>query len=214
MRTDEKEMAMVQQLSPNPASQPGRLTDLLVDEHHELDESLAAFDWMPQEDRADRFVSVVSDIVHHEIAEQAVLYRAIEHLKYSAQLVDDGLAQQEGLVRRLAAVAALDPASEQFRLALRGLRQSLAAHAHHEETQVFPVLMASVDDARAGQLLERYLQVLADSGDIAATATSATGSAGGGAASGAGGGPAAASEGPPGTWVEALADRTRAAMGV
>ncbi len=95
--------------------------------------------------RTDAFASLAKLLGSHETAEQTVIYPALRKLGDEGTRVADDRTQEEAAAEDvLTKLKGLEAGSEDFELLFRDFSAKVHEHAASEESEVIPLLMASV----------------------------------------------------------------------
>jgi hemerythrin superfamily protein len=132
------------------------IVQLLLADHHDVEELLNRFDSIGPEDRADVFARVVIDLVAHEVAEEHVIYPIIRHAPEGEVEAKTRIAEESASERLLIDLQKLDPTSAEFATKFATLRDAVLAHAHAEEATTFPLLTELEDTESRIALGGRY----------------------------------------------------------
>src|ERR1700730_4564574 len=95
-------------------SHPG-LIELLLLDHQKVKMMLGDFDGVAPTWRADAFCEVTHALIGHEVAEEEVLYPAVQkYVEGGDDLAEQRIAEQADAERQLADMEKLDPTSDEF----------------------------------------------------------------------------------------------------
>lgn len=134
---------------------------LLKRDHENAEALLEALDGTPQDELGDYFCNLREELVRHEVAEELIVYPAFRRNVPGGDAIADAcIAEQSKAEETLASLDKQDATSSSFRTQLTELRQSVLAHARHEERAVFPALEANTGTAELEELGERYEKAL------------------------------------------------------
>jgi len=123
-----------------PASPPGGdVVDVLADQHRRIEALFTAVEAAAPRRRIEAFALLVDFVRRHEHAEQAVVHRRLRDQGGDvARTVDDRLDEEQDTARSLGDLIQLGVDDSRFAGGLRALRESVRAHAAHEEAIEFP----------------------------------------------------------------------------
>jgi hemerythrin superfamily protein len=131
--------------------------ELLLADHEEAKALLGRFEQIGPTERASYFCEVVTALVHHEIAEEHVVYPIIRHVTLRGeQEAKIRIAEQSEAEKLLAAMEKLDASSAEFVIQFTTLRQAVLDHASAEEASTFPMLEQLEDEESRLALGGRY----------------------------------------------------------
>jgi hypothetical protein len=138
------------------AGEPGTIELLVQRDHNVLGGLLDRFDTSPVGEWRAVFRDFFEYQIRHEVAEQEVLYPALqESVPGSLAFVEECEKEEHSVAVRLAIMEALDPSDPEFRDHLGYLRDEVAAHIAHEEEVILRMLRGQEDyDLR--ELASRY----------------------------------------------------------
>jgi hemerythrin superfamily protein len=125
------------------------VVELLLADHEKARTLLGRFDDIAPTERAGYFCEVVTELVHHEVAEEHVIYPIIRHAVPSGeQEAKVRIAEQSEAEKLLAEMEKLDVASEEFVTKFALLQNAVLDHARAEEATTFP-LLEEMEDAES-----------------------------------------------------------------
>ena len=130
---------------------------LLIRDHEKAKTLLDKLDGTPDAQLCDYFDNLREELVRHEVAEELIVYPAFrKNVAGGDSIADACIAEQAKAEETLAALEKEDSHSRSFRTQLAELRQSVLAHAKHEEHEVFPALEANTRITELEELGDRY----------------------------------------------------------
>lgn len=131
-----------------PASPSGGdVVDVLRAQHRRIEALFAAVESADPERRTEAFSALVEFLHKHEHAEQSVVHRRLRGQdEDAARTVDGRLHEEEEAARSLGELIQLGVDDSRFAGELRALRDSVLAHATHEETMEFPEIRRRFDE--------------------------------------------------------------------
>jgi Hemerythrin HHE cation binding domain len=132
------------------------LVSLLTQDHAAVRQRLAEFDSAVAENRSELFWKLTDQLVRHEIGEEIVVYPELRDLPGGAHVADVRMSEEAETESLLARMESLDTFEEPFEKALVQLRESVLNHAHLEETEVFPLLLAHEESGRLIYLGQKF----------------------------------------------------------
>ena len=132
------------------------LVSLLTQDHAAVRQRFAQFDSAAPTGRAELFWKLMDQLVRHEVGEETVLYPAVRDLEGGDAIADTRMAEEAEAEKLLATMEDLDPESDDFTAALATLHNAVLDHAHKEETEVFPLLLAQVESDRLLYLGQKF----------------------------------------------------------
>jgi hypothetical protein len=146
---------------PSDADQD--LLDLMIEQHVEIENSFERILRTDGEARRTAFADLARLIAVHEIVEESVVHPLAQRLEpdehVADQLVDEERRISEALADALRTIGAADDPAETTEV----LRDTVLAHARHEERHEFPLLREAVPAAELRQLA-RALRTAVTSG--------------------------------------------------
>lgn len=138
------------------------VVELLLRDHKKATRLLERIESTPPQSLAEYFCNLREELVRHEVAEELIVYPAFrKHVERGDAIADSCIHEQAEAEKALAALEKEDLAGDSFRDQLTELRQSVLAHAGHEEADVFPGLERALDPVELGELGDRYEKALA-----------------------------------------------------
>jgi hemerythrin superfamily protein len=131
------------------------ILDLLTADHQAIEARFTELNDVGPDLVTQVFFKLTEELVRHEVAEEVVVYPAIQDATRGPEIAQARIAEQAEAEQQLALIEKLQPASSEFMAALQTLQGAVLAHAKKEESEVFPLLadMASQERAVLG---ERY----------------------------------------------------------
>lgn len=138
-----------------PASTANDILEVLGEDHQEIGRRFAAMADVPSDRLAETFWRLIEILVHHEVAEEIVVYPALRKLPGGSRIADARTAEQSEMEHTLVLMDKLVPKSVEFAAEVSSLEKSVLEHARLEEAEVFPILL-SYDVSRRLRLAERY----------------------------------------------------------
>ncbi len=134
---------------------------LLLQDHAAIEELLAGYEGLGDEQREDRFRELVHQLVRHEVAEERVVYPAVRLDVLPGEEVAQALLQQETEIELLLdAARKLDSGSDQLHEVLELVKERLLEHIRSEELHLLPLLRKLEADERRWELGYRYLKAV------------------------------------------------------
>lgn len=123
------------------------VTELLRRQHTEVKELFAQIEQAPADQRGELFDCLRRTLAVHETAEEIVVHPAARETgERGAHIVAARLAEEDQAKQALADLEQLGPDAEGFGTQLLQLRRDVEAHADAEETELFPLLEAELED--------------------------------------------------------------------
>jgi hemerythrin superfamily protein len=136
---------------------PGKVVDLLQEDHEQVKALFGQLTSSPPEARKDLFCHLVTELVRHEVAEEVVVYPAIRSdAPDGSAEVKPRLQEQSEAEQKLAKMEKLDPTTPEFASELAELRAAVLAHAQAEEMNIFPLLRALEGDEKLLEMGAKY----------------------------------------------------------
>jgi hemerythrin superfamily protein len=132
------------------------IISLLEQDHQAVRERFSELEAAGVDDRAQLFWELMEQLVRHEVAEEAVVYPALRQEPGGDAIADARVAEESEAEQLLARLEKLDPATEEFKGAVRDLRAAVLDHAAKEEGEVFPLLAASGEDGYLALLGQKF----------------------------------------------------------
>jgi hemerythrin superfamily protein len=132
------------------------IVSLLAQDHAAVKDRLSEFDLASPESRDELFWTLTDQLVRHEVGEEVVVYPALKDLPGGSEVVEARLAEEAEAEKLLAAMEKMEPSTDEFMTALRELRSAVLEHARHEETEVFPLLLAHEEAGRLEYLGQKF----------------------------------------------------------
>ena len=106
--------------------------------------------------RGQLFWELMDQLVRHEVAEEVVVYPALRQEPDGDAIAQARLREESDAEQMLARMERLDPATEDFRRAIRDLESAVLGHAHKEEAEVFPLLAANEESGYLALLGQKF----------------------------------------------------------
>ena len=142
-------------------AQGQNIVELLLRDHRKIESLLGMLDGESDEELGDYFCNLREELIRHEMAEELVVYPAFrKNVGGGNAIADACIAEQSEAEETLAALEKEDTTSISFRTQLGALRQSVLAHAKHEEADVFPALQRDTGASELAELGDRYDKAL------------------------------------------------------
>lgn len=136
---------------------PGKVVDLLQEDHEQVKVLFGQLTSAPPEGREDLFCHLVTELVRHEVAEEVVVYPAIRSDAPDGKAeVKPRLQEQAEAEEKLAKMEKLDPTTPEFASELAELKSAVLAHAQAEEETIFPLLRALEGDDKLMEMGTKY----------------------------------------------------------
>ena len=135
--------------------------DLLIARHHEAEQLMAEYEasTAAPEMRRNALRQLRRRLSIHEAVEEQLVHPLVRRqLPDGHRLVVEVLGQEQEAKRLLAAIEDADPDGDDFEDLVRRLFEDVRAHAHTEETLVFPALRLHLgprERMRLGAMVER-----------------------------------------------------------
>lgn len=127
---------------------------LLERRHAEIRKHFGIVEGLAGAERWDAFLDLVTLLVMHESAEEAVIHPAVRAIDGCLVVADERVAEELRTRRLLTAVYELGADVEGFSILFAELRANVFAHAAQEEQEEFPLLRAVYDDEGLRALAE------------------------------------------------------------
>jgi hemerythrin superfamily protein len=124
------------------------IVELLLADHHAVEELLNTFDGLPLPERTGLFSTLVLDLVAHEVAEEHVVYPIIRHAPGGDAEAKERIAEESAAEGLLIGLQKLDIDSPEFTTKFAALRSAVLDHAGAEEATAFP-LLTELEDAES-----------------------------------------------------------------
>jgi hemerythrin superfamily protein len=119
--------------------------ELLLRQHLEIRGLFTDLESATGDERRDTFRDLVRLLAVHETAEEEIVHPAARSGENGSAIVDARLSEERDAKEMLSELDKLGPDGEGFDTLLRKLRDSVLAHARHEEGEEFPRLRAMYD---------------------------------------------------------------------
>jgi hemerythrin superfamily protein len=132
------------------------LVSLLAADHAAIKERFAEFDTVGPDARAELFWQLTEQLVRHEVGEEVIVYPELRKLPEGDAVANARVAEEAEAERHLACLEKMDPTSQEFTGSLQKLRGAVLAHAESEEGEVFPLLLAHVEEDVLIQLGQKF----------------------------------------------------------
>jgi hemerythrin superfamily protein len=129
-------------------------TEILMDDHREVEELFAHLDKLPAGDPQRREVSdeITVELVRHSVAEEAHLYPTVAaRVAGGRELADEELADHAAVEELLKKLEGLDAGDAEFDTTLQQLQADVSEHVQDEEQRLFPQLREALS---AQELIE------------------------------------------------------------
>jgi len=140
---------------------PQSIVDLLNRDHEKAERLLDELDSQGAGDLADYYCNLREELVRHEVAEELIVYPAFrEHVEGGEAIAEACLQEQAKAEQALSTLEKQDTTTLSFRTQLGELRDSVLAHARHEEAEVFPELESRLNRDELNELGARYEKAL------------------------------------------------------
>ncbi len=135
------------------------IVTLVIRDHEALQEMVDSIPSPESAQWADRFWPAAYELVRHEVAEEHVLYPAVQDCgAVGIEVSGLALSQQAVVERLLADLEKTGPANEAFEPAFEALKRSIRQHAGFEEEKVLPLIAEHLSDESRFELGDRYAQ--------------------------------------------------------
>jgi hemerythrin superfamily protein len=142
-----------------PATQ-STATELLRQQHEQVKKLFAAFDQSAGDQRQEIFDSIRVLLAMHETAEEMIVYPEARHLGDDAErAVKARLDEEDEAKKALASLEKRGVDDDGFEKDFAAFRESVLQHATAEETEVFPLLDANLDQHKLREMAETVLVV-------------------------------------------------------
>ena len=134
---------------------------VLAADHKAVQQLLVEFDELAsdQADAEERgaLARLICDaLTAHATAEEEVFYPAVREALADDDLIDEALAEHDGVRAFVEQIEALDASDERFDALVIMLARVVAAHVHQEEHRIFPRVQATgLDLERLGEQVAR-----------------------------------------------------------
>lgn len=109
--------------------------------------------------RAALLAELRKELLAHARAEEAEFYSVLRSFEDARALVGEALEDHRLVEQTLAQLAAMDPGTEEWADLFEVLAADVEEHVEHEENELFPIARAVIDDVRARQIAERFVEV-------------------------------------------------------
>ena len=131
------------------------IIDALRHDHDEVREMFARLDAATGERRGELFQQLLSELVRHEVAEEAIL-RPVSKRDAGAAIANARIKEESQAEALLKEMEKLDPGSAEFAAKLAKLRREVERHAEAEETKEFPRVAKKETAERLEQMGRAY----------------------------------------------------------
>ncbi len=139
-----------------PLAPSDDIVSLLTQDHEAIRQRLSEVCDAPPESRKELFWKLTDQLVRHEVAEELVVYPALRDLPGGREVASERQAEEAEAERLLASMENLDPGDDDFSRALAQLRENVLEHAHQEESEAFPLLLAHEEHAGLIYLAQKF----------------------------------------------------------
>lgn len=131
------------------------IIDALRHDHDEVRDMFARLDAATGERRRELFQQLLSELVRHEVAEEAILRPVSKHDAGKA-IANARIKEESRAEELLKEMEKLDPDSAEFTAKLAKLRREVERHAEAEETKEFPRVAKKETAERLEQMGRAY----------------------------------------------------------
>lgn len=122
------------------------VVELLVDQHNQLKAMFTELEAATGDRKRELFEDLVRLLAVHETAEEEAVHpTARDKIEHGKTIIEARLREEDQAKHMLAELYDIGPDKPEFDLKFRQLRDSVLAHAEHEEREEFPGLRANVD---------------------------------------------------------------------
>jgi hemerythrin superfamily protein len=137
------------------------VVDLLLRDHHKVEELLGRLDSTSDNALHPYFDELREELVRHEVAEELIVYPAFrKHVDGGDDIADARIAEQAQAEKMLSQMEKQEDDPVVLRGQLAEFRTMVLLHAKHEESDVFPALESDVPQAELTELGNRYEKAL------------------------------------------------------
>jgi hemerythrin superfamily protein len=132
-----------------------RIIEALRHDHDEMRELFRRVETASGEQRRELFQQLLSELVRHEIAEEAILRPVSKHDAGEA-IANARIKEESKAEELLKEIETLDTSSAEFDTKLARLRREVERHAEAEETKEFPRVAEKETDERLERMGQAY----------------------------------------------------------